>query len=142
MEDMKLTLQETLDHINAKLKTDYQMTVTKAKAGHARFGSGRFTVPEHALHRGTAYGVAYVCHEVAHLVTSRGHDNLFFAEEDRLCIMFGLSLERKKVYLACIYRNGLVAYGQSAHPNETESARMRRMCRNAQSRRCKERSRA
>lgn len=142
MEDMKAVCRETCDRINQEAGTDFKMTFVEAKAGYAWLTRGRFTIPAHALRKGKAYAVVYVCHEMAHLVGDCGHDDKFFMLEDRLCSIFRFRLERKKAYARCIYGPaGEIAYGQPAHPNETEDECAKRLGRNESSRRSKRKAR-
>lgn len=135
-------LRACLDLLNEREGTVFRMEMCRGDRGKARIGQGWFTIPPHVFKYDWAYGVAYVCHEFAHLLKGRGgHGPDFQKIEDRLCALFGLSVERAKAYPRAILANGQVAWGWSAHPGETPEQRARRLKRNEVSRRSKSKAR-
>lgn len=66
-----------------------------SKRGHTFYGTRKVTVPRWTLKYGRDFALAYLLHEVAHLVGYSDHGDGFRDYEETLLSLYGLSIVRR-----------------------------------------------
>ncbi|MBI1973021.1 hypothetical protein HYS50_03375 [Candidatus Woesearchaeota archaeon] len=65
-----------------------------SRQGHARASTWHISVPRWALATHEAYGLYYICHEIAHLIMRdrNTHNAAYQRKEQQLCSIFGVRI--------------------------------------------------
>ena len=107
----KQDCQIVLDLLNEHFNATVSMQIKHIRSGRANPDLKRFTVPFWALDMGETYAFYYVIHEFTHAwFNDWGHDSQFKHHEDSLLDLFGLKIDRAKIFPKRLYLNGECQY--------------------------------
>jgi hypothetical protein len=108
LNDLQAMVDSTTDCLKELFPIVPQVIITDTMRGHALWKSKRISIPAWAFKYGDTYVMYYTLHELTHYVNGKlsGHGELFKKMEDKILLMWNITIERAKAYPKRIYFNG------------------------------------